>query len=724
MALRIWDPTLLVSTRHQVFDSFQALSPRNEVHWPVVVVDIDEQALRQVGQWPWPRSLVAQLIEKIGEGKPAAIGFDIVFAEPDRMSPERLATDLVGLDDTLLRLLGELPSNDAVLADAVARNRVVLGMGTSAERPDGESPNMPRITPAALIGGDPIRALHRYDGIVRNIEELDAAAAGRGVFILAPDVDGVVRRVPAAVAIGDSIVPALAVELLRVAAAETSFGLRVTGDRLSEVIVDRYAIPTDDAGRIWIRYAPIDARRRVSALDVLQARLEPDRFTDRFVLIGSSATALGDIRATPVSGYMSGTEIQAQLLETILSGVYLNRPRLAIGWELMSLIFVGLLLNIFVPRIRARWTIAFLVAVLALISASSWYVFQFHSALLDPSYPIVASGILFAAMTYAGRYAEERQKDEVRHAFGRYLSPIVVEQIAQHPERLELGGELRELSVMFADLRGFTTLSESLKHDPHALTTLVNRFMTPMTEAILANHGTVDKYIGDCVMSFWNAPVADTAHETHSCEAALAMLRALDDLNETLGREAAESLDTDAHQASLPPAGSSALHLNMGIGIATGPCVVGNMGSHHRFDYSVLGDTVNLASRLEGMTKVYGVSVIVSESVQKNVPSLALLELDRIAVKGKREAVGIYGLIGDRELAEGETYVQLSELHHLMLAAYRERAWDQSEEYLARCQSLMGRLEPLYKVYAGRIAEFRQQPPPPDWNGVFVSETK
>ncbi len=756
LAVRVWNPWPVEAERLRMADFYQQLLPRTSESSPVVIIDIDEQSLAELElQWPWPRTLIAEMIDKLAEAGVAAIAFDVVFAEPDRTSPSIVREYLPNLDDDLFELLGAMPSHDSKLAESFKDRKVVLGQtGLWQTENAAGLRHAERITPIAWIGEDPRRFLDRYPGIVDNIEELDSQAAGRGMFSLAKEGDGVVRRVPSIYKVGDQLIPALSLELLRVRNLETSHVVWADQAGISNILAAGIRIPTDRRGRIWIRFADRNEERYVSAAEVIRGEAAPGRLAGKMALIGTSAAGLGDLQATPLGYTMPGVEIHAQLIETVLERSYLIRPNFALGVELTVIFLSGVLLLIVVPIVGARWTMPLLVMLIAAVAGASWYAFASKSVLIDASYPVVSAILTFVLLAYAGYASEERNKKHIRQAFGRYLSPVVVERLADNPGKLELGGEERLMSIMFADIRGFTTLSERFKDDPKGLTQLVNQFLTPMTDVVHQWNGTIDKYIGDCLMAFWNAPLDDEQHAANACQAALEMLAALEQVNRRLaaneppagvpGKEKLpETLDVPGGNAELsnvyplqkvpgapnlaakrPNETRQPIRLKIGIGISTGECLVGNLGSEQRFDYSVLGDPVNFASRLEGQTKNYGVGILISETTRRLAREFAALELDRIVVKGKREAVGVYGLLGDSTRAETDNFRTLERLHGQMLAAYRGQRWHEARELLAACIEQDPSLEGLYLLYGARIDHYLLDPPEPNWDGVFLARTK
>jgi len=362
------------------------------------------------------------------------------------------------------------------------------------------------------------------------------------------------------------------------------------------------------------------------------------------------------------------------------------------------------------------------------VAAGTCWLYVNDAFLLDGALPLAVTAVLYTILVYDNYTREEQQRRQIRSAFSQYLSPVLVEQLAADPSRLKLGGEFRDMSFLFSDIRGFTAISERYRNAAGSLTRLINRFMTPMTEVIQAHRGTIDKYIGDCIMALWNAPLDDAAHARNACRAALGMLAALERLNADLAVEAAEGeAEQEAEEArggTLTRRRVFTSRLDVGIGINSGGCVVGNMGSEQHFDYTVLGDAVNLAARLESQAKTYGATIVIGETTAAAVPDFALIELDLVAVKGRAEPVHIFTLLGDETTASQPDYRALREKHEAMLAAYRGRSWAAARSLGDECRAMEPRLAALYELYADRIAAFEREPPPADWRGVHVAESK
>ncbi|MEQ1614840.1 MAG: adenylate/guanylate cyclase domain-containing protein, partial [Hyphomicrobiaceae bacterium] len=680
---------------------------------PVAIVDIDEQSLAKLGQWPWPRTMVADLVARLMAEGAAAVAFDMVFAEADRLSPGHYADIALDLPVSVRDELKSKTSNDAIMAKALGRARVVLGQVGLPTKAAGKVRAMASQTPVATIGGNPAPFLETYSGLLRNITELEAAATGRGLFSIRHEFDGIVRRVPLVAEVEGQLHPGLAVELLRVATGQNAFAIKTNAAGIASVVVGGVEVPTDQKGRLWVNYTRHDPARFVSAADVLAADLPKGRLVGHLILIGTSAVGLGDLRATPLASAMPGVEIHAQLLETILSKSWLERPQYALGAEIAAAVILSLLMIALMPVLGAVRALSLGALLAAMTAAGGWYLYSRHRMLFDTLYPLGTSFAVFVAVTFMEYRKEEKSRQSIRNAFARYLDPAMVEQLAQRPDRLSLGGETRELTLLFSDVRGFTTISESYRDDPQGLTTLMNRFLTPISRAIIETRGTIDKYMGDAVMAFWNAPLDDPDHAAHACAAALEIVRRLEILNVERAAEAEAE-------------GRKHFPIEIGIGLNTGPCVVGNMGSDVRFDYSVLGDSVNVASRLEGQTKTYAVTILVgAETTAKVTDRFALIEVDLIRVKGKRLPARCFALLGDHHLRARSDFNQAVREIDALLVAYRQCRWD--DALAAAAATVAARrlgLAGLLSLYEARIAAFALSPPPPGWDGVFEADRK
>src|SRR5581483_10438885 len=415
----------------------------------------------------------------------------------------------------------------------------------------------------------------------------EKVAAGRGLFTIVQERDGIVRRVPMMLQVQGQMMPSLSLEMLRVISGTSTILAKYDKNGVKSIALRGLDIPTDKHGELWVHFAHQDPSIYVPATSVLDGTAPVEKIRGKLVLIGTSAVALNDIKTTPVSSTMPGVEIHAQVLEAALTHAVLAEPNYSIGIELLAAFILGLLVIIFAPNFGPATLVGVGALFATLLIGTSWYFYREHRLLVDFTYPLMSTTSIYLTLIFASFVREQRQRKQVRGQFAQYMSPVLVEQLAQAPEKLKLGGEERELTIMFSDVRGFTTISEAYKSDPQGLTTLMNRFLTPLTNAILARKGYIDKYMGDAIMAFWNAPLSDQQHQINACDAALDMIDRIAALNVAREREANE-------------AGKPFIPMNVGIGLNTGTCVVGNMGSDLKFNYSVLGDSVNLASRLEG----------------------------------------------------------------------------------------------------------------------------
>lgn len=719
LALRAADPLPLQQLRNLTFDSYQRLKPRDyDPSIPVVIAAIDEKALDRFGQWPWSRITLARIADRLTELGAAAIAFDVIFAEPDRTSPAAIAAALPddAQYDGARAQLAALPIPDAEFAAALSRAPSVLAFAYSDDPQLKDRPPIdydysvtmigpPEAKPAVLaqVRGGAYAALP-LPMLMKATRGLGEIQAGE------PDPDGVVRRIPMVVRVDDELFNTFAGDTLRVGVGGQTTQVKVTADGfIDRLRIGEAILPVNERGELLLYDTGLEPRRRISLADIFDAGFDPGRIAGRLVLVGATAIGFQDIRTTPITPYMPGVEVHAQTLEQILGGRYLSRPYNADEIELYFLAGFGLVLLFFLYR---RSAVAGTVILAAAVSAAiglSWWQFAERGYLFDPIYPALAAAAMFGSGTLVNYLRTEREKRIVRNAFAQYLSPVLVDRVSDHPEQLKLGGELREVTLMFCDIRGFTRISEAL--GPQALTRLMNAFLTPMTRIIQDHEGTIDKYIGDCIMAFWNAPVDVANHAAKAILAALDMRAGLEHLNATM---AAAATDRDP-----------AVEIRIGIGLNSGTGCVGNMGSEQRFNYTVLGDAVNIASRLEALSPAYGIDLVIGEETAESAPGLALLELDRVRVKGKILPVRIFTCAGDRAVAATPEFRKLTGAQARMLAHYRAKEWDQAEAALAECRALAPAfLNDLYDLYGKRIAEYRRSPPAADWDGVYEAKTK
>jgi adenylate cyclase len=714
-ALRIADFAPIEELRVRTFDTFQRIDPRPKMaNPPVAIIDIDERSLAKLGQWPWPRTRITDLVADLTRLGAAAIAFDIMFAEPDRLNPDVAADTFPNLDEETRARLRRLPSNDQLLADAMQRSRVVLGE-TGLPHVRSELDQTLPVTGFAMLGADPQKFMFKPPGLLRNTEVLEKAAGGRGLITINPERDGIVRRVPMIMEAQGTIMPSLSLEMLRLVTGTDTIIIRTDVQAgIKSIAVKGIEVPTDPKGQLWVHFSRSDPSIYISAADVLDGSVAPEKIKGKLVLVGTSAAGLNDIKTTPVDRAMPGVEIHAQVLESALTHAVLAQPYYGPPLEYFAALILGLLVIAFAPAFGPVALVMVGALFAALLIGTSWYFYTQHRLLIDFTYPLLSTTLIYLTLVFSSFVREQAQRRQIRSAFGQYLSPALIEQLAQSPEKLVLGGEEREMTIMFSDVRGFTAISESYKHDPQGLTALMNRFLTPLTNAILARKGTIDKYMGDAIMAFWNAPLEDGEHQLNACEAAIGMLERIEVLNKERELEAQNG-------------GHTYIPLNVGIGLNTGTCVVGNMGSDLRFDYSVLGDSVNLASRLEGQSKEYGFPIIAGSRTALAVKHrFAILELDFIMVKGKKEPEVIYAVAGRQDTAQSERFQRLRNLTIEMLACYRSRDWDGALAAIERGRRTdeARTLELLYNLYQARIIGYRKNPPPEAWNGAFALLTK
>lgn len=719
VVLRRIDPPVVQKLRYMVFDHYNREFPRKPGD-QTVIIDIDEESLRRYGQWPWPRSVIGDIPVILKEMGVKSVGFDMVFAEPDRTSPAVIAKALPETEEMapVRTALETLPDNDRVFAEKIEKaGNVVLGFVAAEADTEAQPPRKAVFDIRGKKTRNVMSFIEKVRHFAASLEPLGKAAAGAGSFFVKTDTDSVIRRVPIIVAKdgGETIYPSLSLETLRLALGAERYTLTVYGEvvreghGISSVKVGKYNVPLENDGWAWVYFTGHRDSIYVPAWQVLTREIEPEKLEGKIAFVGTSAIGLKDLRSSPLDPIVPGVEVHAELVEQMLNGEFLRRPQFIDGAEMMAIVVVCLFVIFLSPFIGTAM-LGFLSALLGVAGYfGGLYMYQNFGYLLDPVYPMLSIVFIFIVSAILTHLRSEKEKREIRLAFGQYISPAVLEELTANPAKLKLGGEVRELSVMFTDIRNFTTISESM--DPGELIRMMNDFLTPMTSAVLDNRGTIDKYMGDAMMTFWNAPVDDPHHAVNACKAALEMVEALKPVNDELKLRADN-------------AGRTFHELKAGIGVNSGRASVGNMGSKQRFAYSALGDTVNLASRLEGQTKGYGISVMISEATRKQAPDFAALEIDLLTVKGRTEPERVFTLLGTQEEAQTEGFKKLAEQHAQMLAAYRAMSWDKAMEQAAALAALRPDLAGLYGLYKTRIGEYRQNPPPAGWDGVWIAKSK
>jgi len=737
IALSRLDPYPVQFLREKSFDIYQQIKPRQlpaQEDRLVTIIDIDERSLKEVGQWPWSRKTLAQLVVNLHNLGIGSTAFDIVFAEPDRMNPLGVVNSLAGLDEDVRQKILSLESNDELLASIIAQANVVLGQaGYWDQLPnDAGEPFKKSVAVRKLSADtpDPTAFLNNIPTLIRNLPVLEKNAKGIGMFSLNPSLDGIIREVPMISKHGGNLYPALSVEAIRVGFQVPTLMAEVSPTGIagigvapkSKVKPKGLKIPTDEFGMVRPYFAPHDMSLYVSAADVLSGKVDPARIAGKIGFVGTSAVGLLDIRSTPIDSLIPGVEVHAQIVENALAidraqgavvaaELFLARPLQVKGVEIVLVALGGLLMIVLVPMLGASRSLMVFVLLAGGAAGSSWYMFSENRVLLDATFAVVSTFLLYSTLTYLNFSREEAAKRQTREAFSKYLSPDMVNVVAENPDQLKLGGQKRDMTLLFCDVRGFTTISEQF--DAEGLTKLINKLLTPLTNVILARKGTVDKYMGDCIMAFWNAPLDDAEHAKHACLSALAMLEEMQPLNDRLEQEAIEE-------------GRKHIPLKVGVGLNSGECVVGNMGSDQRFDYSVLGDTVNLASRLEGQSKPYGVRIVIGETTAKAAPGMAVIELDLIKVKGKTQAVRIFSLLGDETVAQEPSFIAFKATVDEMLRLYRAQDWSAARTANAQARE-MGKvydIDHFFDLYDERIDEYQANPPGAEWDGVFTATSK
>jgi adenylate cyclase len=674
LALRIADPYPVRVARETSFDVYQQLRPRPAPpDLPVRIIDIDELSLAELGQWPWPREIFATLANRLTELGAAVVAFDILFSEAERASGQG--------GDT--RFASALRSGPTILS--LAQNNSALPVTT------------PSKSGFATTGTDPLSAVPNLGGAAQPLASLAEAATGLGVASLDRQGAGVARRLPLLWNTDGGVLPALSIEALRVAMdiptlvvqGDTGEGRTVEGLRVGDITV-----PSGPSGDLWLYYRTLPPETYIPAMDVLDtdyAELVP-LIAGHIVLIGSSASGLHDIRIDALGNPVAGVSIHVQAIEQMLTQTFLDRADWVAGLELLTLVLAGGLIVLAVVISGPLVGLGVSLAVAAAAVAFGWWSFSVPGLLIDPSYPLFAALATYATMAFFRFAVTDFDRRRIRRAFGYYVEPSILSQIEADQSLLRLGGNVRELTVMFSDVRNFSALAE--RTPPEQLLDILNRLFAALGEAILRQRGTIDKFMGDSVMAFWNAPVEEKDHALLSCRAALDMRSALQALNAT---------------AEEP--------IHIGIGIATGPALVGNMGFEKRFDYSCVGDTVNVASRIEGACKPVGYSILISAETANRAPTLAVLDAGAVELKGMTGREPIMVLVGDETLRNTEAFAALSANHRDLLQQFATGTLD--IDLHTRCRTLAASIDPelshFYEALPSRQDDFasEQTLPPP-----------
>lgn len=632
LALLVANPVTLQGLSNQLFDQYQRWHPRSYVDAPVRIVDIDEESLARLGQWPWPRTRLAELVKKLNASGAAAIGFDVVFAEPDRTSP-RAMLDLWAPDDPIRNALARLPDNDAVFAESLAGAGAVLGF---AERGDGKAAQTSAGTISATLiapetypfryvtsGELAERWLHRFSNPLPPLPALAKAAAGVGALSFVPDTDGVVRRVPLVFQLAGDPIPSLVAEALRVAQGEKNYFLKTDAQDagLAEIRIGQFIIPTTPQGEMWVHFSHAAPDRYLPAWKVLAGEIPNALLEGQILLVGSSAQGLMDLRFSPFGQLIPGVEVHAQALEQILSKQTLQRPGWATALESMMILAGGLAVGAIARRASALVAANATLALLALLLAGGWYAFREQGLLINTVIPAITLASSFALGSVLQQALSEHERRRITRLFSRYVSPNRVRYLVDHPEATQLGGSRKACSFIFTDLAGFTTLMEGM--DPADAVALLNAYLDRMIGIAFRHEGTLDRIVGDAVAIMFSAPVEQADHRARALACALEM--------DAFATQYAAEIN-----AKGIPFGKTR------IGIHSGEVIVGNFGGATIFDYRALGDPVNTAARLEGANKYLGTNICLSENTLSGCPGALARPIGRLILKGKSQALQIF----------------------------------------------------------------------------------
>lgn len=679
----------------------------------IIIADIDEKSLTALGHWPWDRGILAEFMDVMFDHyQVRSLGYDVLFAEPDT---DPGVTALRGMAEKELRSdrqfqriwksLGPTLNFDQRFADSFEERKVVLGY-VFAHGQDSQLNVLP--PPAAELPADFVGrlGLPQPQGFSGNLEVLQSSAWGGGFFDNPTiDIDGVFRRVPLLQEFDGKLYASLALAMVRASGSDPSVELILDTDSnypfVDALRLGDQIIPLAPLATVLVPYrGGANSFPYYSISDILEKKVPPEKLRGRIVLVGSSAPGLKDQRTTPLETTYPGVEVHANLIAGLLDNNIKRQPGWIIAVEFLLLLTISIVLGLINARLEPMRSLLVTMVALAAVVTGNLYAWN-NNLVLPLASPVGLILIIFAFQTLWGFFVEARDKRMLAKLFGQYIPPELVEEMAESPEKISVSGESRDMTVLFSDVRGFTTISEGL--EPQALTQLMNEMLTPMTHVIHHHRGTIDKYMGDAIMAFWGAPLTDDNHARHALEAGLEMVKALPQINQRF------------RDKGWP-------EINIGVGLNSGVMSVGNMGSEFRMAYTVMGDAVNLGSRLEGLTKQYGVNIIVSEFTKAKVPDYSFLELDRVRVKGKDEPVIIFEPLGATDKQPEDLLARVDRFHTALLD-YRLQHWDAAESVLKALKEEDPQRK-IYDVYLERIPHFREDPPDIDWDGVFTHTSK
>ena len=690
-----------------------------------VIVTIDEKSLSELGRWPWPRTTIARLIDKLKANGAKVVGFDIVFAEPDENSSLKTIAEItrevkqIGIKDKKLSDMIErkkaLADTDAALARSIGRAKnITLGYFFHTSQKD-----IAHLSEKDILQQDKGIANSRYQMIqskttpddstlirayaaVTNLMPLSRAAENSGYFNAQPDSDGSIRWSPLVIKFGENYYASLSLSILLQYLDWPMLSLNMADFGVEGVKLGKILIPTDESGRMLINYmGPARTFPHYSVSDVFGNRLSPENFRNKIVIVGATATGIYDLRVTPFSAVYPGVEIHATVIDNILHQNFLQHSAWTSFLDVCNIILFGFIMGIAVPRLRAVQGMLLALGLMVAFVIINTAIFSRFNTWLNMVYPVLTMATVYLGITVYRYVTEEREKKKIRGAFQYYLTASVINEMLKDPTKLKLGGDKKDLSVLFSDIRGFTTVSEKLT--PEELVHLLNEYLTVMTDIVFKYDGLLDKYMGDAIMAVFGAPLDQPDHALRACRTALGMMAELGVLQKKWLAEGRPVL-------------------NIGIGINTGEMVVGNMGSQMRFDYTVMGDSVNLGSRLEGINKEYGTNIVISEFTQSSVKdALFCRELDSVRVKGKKLPVRIYELIGER--ASSQDKAAFVNLFEEGLAKYKQGLWDEAIAVFRRVLEIRPG-DPPSELYIKRCQMLKENPPEGEWDGVFTMTTK
>jgi adenylate cyclase len=723
-ALLIWRPTFSEFFELKLYDlkfRYRGSRPHGK---QVAIVAIDDDSLKAVGRWPWSRKDISRLLTRLKQAGPRVIALDIIFAEKEQTVAYQTINKLYDelgrqqVAPAILQLLEREKKRanvDRRLANAIKKGSpTILGyfFRSLGGRIGGVQPE--KLMGSHFLHASTYNVIRLLDtkpsqvplvgaaGIERNLPMITRAAAGDGYFNMIPDPDGAVRWLPMAVLYGDKFFAPLSLVTLSHYHDRATMAITLSRWGVEGIRLGRQSVPVDRYGRMFINFlGPQGIIPTYSAAAVLSDSLPEGALKDKIVLLGATAVGIYDLRVTPFSGNFPGVEVQATIMDNLLQSNFIRIPPFGLVIMLMIMVGLAVLLGLTLPRFSAAWAFIFTLLVMEGYVAINYYLFSRQGLQLELFYPLGLVVLVYLGVTMQRFLAEERERERIRKTFESYVAPTVVQEMLKHPEQLRLGGERRDITVLFTDIRGFTTMSENL--DPEALVKLLHDFLNPMSNIIIKLGGTIDKYMGDAIMALFGAPLVQTDHPRLACRAALEMVASL------------EALNRDWADQDRPP-------LRVGVGVNSGPVAVGNMGSDRLFDYTAIGDNVNLASRLEGLNKYYGTNILISETTAQGLKNgFILRDMDLVQVKGKAQAARIYELLG-----EGEPDPELArflELYHRALTLYREGHF--AESLATFGQTLKVRPgDPTCQRYFTLAQKYQETPPPPDWQPVTIMDAK